>query len=161
MTYSRIASDGSVPLQLSISGQAVSVTNKSYEEWRKDKAEALDAFARLSRALQDVPETFPVSHLDLSYKDVFWWDGEWQSGCVKELLARGKVAVYDRRSPLRSQACVVTEALHSSEIGVRWMSGFIYMAATLKTISFLFQESPYLPLAVLCTSIDDDMRAVA
>ena len=88
LTYSRIAADGSVPLQLSISGRAVSVTNKSYAGWRKDKADALDAFARLSRALHDVSEEFPVSHLSLSYKDVFWWDGEWQSGCVSELLAR-------------------------------------------------------------------------
>lgn len=89
LSYRSVAADGTTPLQMSIAGSTIAITNNAYEGWSNDKSAALDLFAQLSGALSAIPELPPISHLELAYKDVFWWDGEWESACLNGLLARG------------------------------------------------------------------------
>ena len=88
LSYHRVASDGSIPLRLSIAGATLAVVNSAYKGWSEDKIAAFDLLARLSKALADVQGPIPISHLELVYKDLFWWDGEWNPAHLGDLLER-------------------------------------------------------------------------
>ena len=88
LTYARVGPSGVPELQMDLNGQILTVTSRSYDRWDNDKAKVLDLFNIVASALLD-EQDIPLIQLELAYKGVFWWDGDWRSGVLSELFNGG------------------------------------------------------------------------
>ena len=73
MVYAKSPQDGAWAWRLDISGETVGVINRAYENWEKTSPVAFDLMTRLSASLAGLADDIPVRHVELVYKDVFWW----------------------------------------------------------------------------------------
>lgn len=87
LKYARYDETGNIALGLDINGPALTVANQNYDSWSNAKVEVLNLFALVARGLRDAP---PVSlrALELNYRGMFWWEGEWFAGAIADLCNR-------------------------------------------------------------------------
>lgn len=83
--YARVEPNGSNQLEMSIDGSSLIAISQRYNGWCNAKCEVLQLFGMVERALRVEPGP-PLHQLELQYKDVFWWDGEWSDGALADLL---------------------------------------------------------------------------
>ena len=88
MIYTRFGANGVQELQLDINGQTLAVTSRNYDRWMNVKDGVLNLFRIVSKALFAAAD-IAINHLELTYKDVFWWEGDWRPGALGELLSQG------------------------------------------------------------------------
>lgn len=88
VTYTRFGANGVQELQLDINGQTLAVTSQNYDRWLNVKDGVLALFRIVSRALFGTAD-IAINHLELTYKDVFWWEGDWRPGALGGLLSQG------------------------------------------------------------------------
>ena len=88
VTYTRFGANGIQELQLDISGQRLAVTSRNYDRWVSVKDSVLSLFRIVSKALFRAAD-IAINHLELTYKHVFWWEGDWQPGALEGLLSQG------------------------------------------------------------------------
>lgn len=86
--YTRFGAEGVKELQLDINGQTLAVTSWNYDRWANVKDGVLALFKVVSKALFSAAD-IAINHLELTYKDVFWWEGDWQPGALEGLLSQG------------------------------------------------------------------------
>ena len=85
LRYERYFSDGSLELQLEVNGQDVTAVSHGYSEWSKTGGVVCRLFSDVGTALRQANDIY-ISRLELEYKDVFWWEGDWQDQALGELL---------------------------------------------------------------------------
>ncbi len=93
LRYERYFPNGELDLQLEVSSADLTVTSRSYSQWRKTSKVVHGLFSDAGTALREAND-IPIAQLELEYRDVFWWDGAWQDGVLGELLQQ-----HDRLSP--------------------------------------------------------------
>lgn len=86
LSYSRGSVAGGAELELKINGFVLSVVSRKYDRWTNAKDEVLRLFSHVGLCLREAP--VPVQALELIYKDVFWWDGDWQPDAITCLFGR-------------------------------------------------------------------------
>ena len=85
LRYERYVSDGSLELQLEVNGHDVTVVSHGYSEWSKTGGVVWRLFSDVGTALRQANDIY-IRQLELEYKDVFWWEGDWQDQALDALL---------------------------------------------------------------------------
>ena len=92
LKYQRYFSDGRPELQLEVNGREVTIVSHGYSQWSKTGGVVCRLFSDVGTALRQANDIY-ISRLVLEYKDVFWWDGNWQEQALIELLRENEVLV--------------------------------------------------------------------
>lgn len=90
LKYQRYSSNGRPELQLEVNGYDVTVVSHAYSEWSKTGGVVWCLFADVGTALRQANDIY-INQLELEYRDVFWWDGEWQERALGELLQQNEM----------------------------------------------------------------------
>ena len=90
LRYERYFSDGRPELQLEVNGHDVTVVSHSYSEWSKTGGVVCRLLSDVGTALRQANDIY-ISQLELEYRDVFWWDGDWQEQALGELLQENEM----------------------------------------------------------------------
>ena len=85
LRYERHLATGEVEIGLEVQGNAVSVVSHRYAHWRQTSDVVNQALADIGTALR-AADDLPIAQLELEYKDVFWWDGDWEDDALGKLL---------------------------------------------------------------------------
>ena len=85
LRYERYLATGEVEIGLEVNGNTVAVVSRTYSQWSKTSGVVNQALSDIGTALREADD-LPIVQLELEYKDVFWWDGTWQSYSVDKLL---------------------------------------------------------------------------
>ena len=92
LKYERFFSNGRPQLQLEVNGHDVTAVSHGQAEWRKTNGVVCRLFSDVGTALRQA-EDIPIRQLELEYKDVFWWAGDWQDHALAELLQEHEMLV--------------------------------------------------------------------
>ena len=85
LTYQRFFPNGQLELQLEVNGQNVTVTSHSYSQWSKTGDVVRRILSDVGSALRTVDD-ISIAQIELEYRDVFWWDGDWHAEALGDLL---------------------------------------------------------------------------
>lgn len=68
----------------------MTVVSHGYSQWSKTGGVVCRLFSDVGTALRQANDIY-ISQLVLVYKDVFWWDGDWQEPALGELLQEDEI----------------------------------------------------------------------